>query len=152
HVNFFNRPETSAFLQKALLGQDQGLPKINLDTPLPDRRFIRGGAVMAAAAAAAAGPATTAAPTRPGGPAAPTTTPGMVIPSTAAKDTMHIVILAVPTPDGGVDRGRAQIYATYGGARVVESFGLRGEDAGKKWREIIRIHEQIKAFTDRNQG
>jgi hypothetical protein len=153
HVNFFHRSETSTFLQKALLGQDQGLAKVNLDMPLPDRRFIRGGAAMAAAAASAeaAAAAPTAPAPRPSGPAAPTVTSGLVIPSTAAKDTMHLVILQVPTKDG-YDKEMAQIFASYGGARVVEPMPLRGEDAGTAWHGIIQIHERIKNFTDKNLG
>jgi hypothetical protein len=151
HVNFFHRPETSTFLQKALLGQDQGLAKINLDTPLPDRRFIRGGAVMAAAAASAAATAAVAPAPRPSGPAAPNVTSGLVIPSIAAKDTMHLVILQVPTKDG-YDKEMAQIFASYGGARVVEPMPLRGQDAGTAWHGIIQIHERIKNFTDKNLG
>jgi hypothetical protein len=151
HTSFFHRRETSAFLAHALLGESQGLAAINLDAPLPDRRFIRG-----AAAAAAAVQAPVPAPVR--GPAARVTVPAETIPftppTTAARDTFHIVIIGVPKleDDAKGEKRRALIYAAYGGARVVEEFPLAGGTAGQWWRRIIGIHEKIKKATDGRQG
>jgi hypothetical protein len=154
HTNFFRRQETATFLARALSGEDQGLAKINLDAPLPDRRFLR-----AATATAAAAPS---APSRAAGPRLPEAAgAGVTIPTTAARDTFHIVIIEVPQletagADGpkaaGPPERRALIYAAYGGARVVEEFPLRGGAAGENWRRIIAIHEQIKNATDRGKG
>jgi CHAT domain len=161
HVSFFHRQETGTFLQRALAGEDQKLTKINLDTPLPDRRFIRGGAAMAAAAAGTT--ETAPAAPRPAGPAASTITQGVVIPSISPKDTMHVVILRVPLKVPSTDADfqpveyhpdMAQIFASYGGARVVELMPLRTQGTGPDtgWYNIIKIHEQIKNYTDKNIG
>jgi len=86
------------------------------------------------------------------------------VPTTAARDTFHIVIIDVPrlndeepAPAGPKKKPREQkrralIYAAYGGARVVEEFPLGGGAAGQRWRRIIGIHEKIKKATDGRQG
>jgi hypothetical protein len=151
HTSFFHRRETAAFLARALSGESQGLPAINLDAPLPDRRFVRG-----AAAVAAAVPGAAPAPVR--GPSTRVTVPAEAIPftppTTAARDTFHVVIIEVPKleDDSKAEKRRALIYAAYGGARVVEEFPLSGGSAGQWWRRIISIHEKIKKATDGRQG
>lgn len=47
----------------------------------------------------------------------------------------------------------AQVFATYGGARVTSAMRLR-DDNGEEtlFDEIITIHERIKAYTNREQG
>lgn len=47
----------------------------------------------------------------------------------------------------------AQVFATYGGARVTSSMRLR-DDGGEKtlFDEIIGVHERIKAYTNREHG
>ena len=54
HVDFFKRPETAAFLARALAAEPQTLTAIDPDVPLPDRRFPRltRGAVSSTAATA----------------------------------------------------------------------------------------------------
>jgi hypothetical protein len=51
----------------------------------------------------------------------------------------------------------AQIFASYGGARVTTNMRLRadqsaGSDGKTKFGDIIRIHERIKAYTNREKG
>jgi len=51
----------------------------------------------------------------------------------------------------------AQIFASYGGARVTSNLQLRADKGAKsggrtKWGEIIRVHERIKAYTNREKG
>ena len=51
----------------------------------------------------------------------------------------------------------AQIFASYGGARVTANMRLRadqsaGSDGKTKFGDIIRIHERIKAYTNREKG
>jgi hypothetical protein len=149
HTSFFHRRETAAFLACALSAESQGLPAINLDSPLPDRRFVRAAAVAAASSA----PAQAAVR----GPSARVTAPAEGLPftppTTAARDTFHIVIIEVPKLEETRDEPRrALIYAAYGGARVVEEFPLAGGTAGQWWNKIIRIHEKIKKATDGRQG
>ncbi|HET8547822.1 MAG TPA: hypothetical protein VFL57_07460, partial [Bryobacteraceae bacterium] len=161
HTNFFDRRETATFLLRALAGEDQQLPTVNLNAPLPDRRFIRG--------AAGALPAPVTGPQRGRG-AGPLEAPAVAFnaPTTAARDTFHVVIIEVPAaeasqPEPGAaeqpagrraarPRPRALIYAAYGGARVVEEFALRDGSAGKNWQRIIALHQRIKAATDLQQG
>ena len=47
----------------------------------------------------------------------------------------------------------AQVFATYGGARVTSTLRLRDDDDEKTlFDEIIDVHERIKAYTNREQG
>lgn len=160
HLSFFTRKETAAFLTRALTGQEQGLPAMNIDVPLPDHRFLRGIAAPAAETTSTA----LLAQARPTGPAPLAPPPGpLALPTTAARDTFHLVVIDV-TNHGTAAAGsedeepkptsqrRAIIYAAYGGARVVEEFPLRGGAVGRQWRAIIDIHNRIKQATDLQQG
>ncbi len=148
HTNFFSRQETAVFLERALAGKPQNLSAINTDAPLPDRRFSRSGT---AGVAVAPRPDTPRA--EPKSPAHPT---AFVPPSTSAADTFHLVVLEVPrtmVPEKvGADEPLALLYASYAGARAIEPFGLRGGDAGKRFQQIIDMHERIKDFADRQKG
>jgi hypothetical protein len=48
----------------------------------------------------------------------------------------------------------AQVFATYGGARVMSVMRLRADKGEEKTRfgQIINVHERIKAYTNREQG
>lgn len=48
----------------------------------------------------------------------------------------------------------AQVFATYGGARVTSVMRLRADRGEERTRfgQIIRVHERIKAYTNREQG
>jgi hypothetical protein len=157
HTSFFHRTETAVFLERALKGQPQNLPALNVEAPLPDRRFVR-----AATAAAFSGPQVQP-KTRISGPQEAPGPSAFNLPTTAARDTFHIVILQVadtenePAASGArakrsSSKPRALIYAAYGGARVVEEFELRGGTIGEYWERIIDIHGRIKKFTDEQQG
>lgn len=77
------------------------------------------------------------------------------------SDTFHIVLMDEfqPAADGRTaDRKRsprfAQVFASYGGARVTSTMRLRAETAGETthFGQIIRMHERIKAYTSRVKG
>jgi hypothetical protein len=148
HTNFFGRTETAAFLENALSGKAQNLPQVDPGVPLPDHRFLRSAAGGAPDGGAAAPAEIGEGPQETGG--------QFKLPSTAAPDTFHIVILkgavAENSSADGKTREPALIFAAYGGARVVEPFYLSGGDAGGQWKRIIDIHEQIKDYTDRQKG
>lgn len=48
----------------------------------------------------------------------------------------------------------AQVFATYGGARVTSVMRLRADQGEERTRfgQIIRVHERIKAYTNRERG
>jgi len=157
HTSFFSRAETALFLANALSGQPQQLSVVNPGAPLPDHRFSRGGAILAAVDVARTRVTSPELKTAPG-----VATP-FVPPSTSAADTFHLIVLDAQKiltegqkdGEGGTEREKqkvALIYAAYGGARAVEPFGLRGREAGSRFREIIGIHERIKGYTDRRTG
>jgi hypothetical protein len=72
--------------------------------------------------------------------------------------TLHLIVLAAPSPDDGPGRRQqaAQILAMYGGARVVEEFPLRNRKgdstgdgtAGTRFRKIIDLHDRIGLCLD----
>jgi hypothetical protein len=77
------------------------------------------------------------------------------------RDTLHIVIMdEFPRDDIGPRSSDArspkfaQVFATYGGARVTSTMRLRASagEAGTHFGEIIRVHERIKAYTNREEG
>jgi hypothetical protein len=154
HTSFFSRTETATFLERALSGQPHNLTAIDLSRPLPDHRFARGAVGVPPPAAVSA--------TRPGPKAAPSA-PIFLSPSTSAADTFHLIVLdaqkVFQEQNGQTVTGHedgpssvALLYASYGGARAVEPFGLRGGEAGRRFQQIIDIHERIKDYTDRQKG
>jgi hypothetical protein len=152
HTNFFAHQETATFLERALANQMQQLPRLNPELPLPDHRFVHGRRRDATTAVTAsvedAGDAGNRSTDGPRIGFAPT--------SIAAANTFHLVVMKMPEPAGSARNGSeeqlAMLYATYGGARVVERFGLRGDEAGRRFQQIIRYHKQIKNYTDRQIG
>lgn len=78
------------------------------------------------------------------------------------SDTFQIVVMDEfhPEPSGQAPGGRrptpkfAQVFATYAGARVTASLQLRADKGEKPTRfgQIIRMHERIKAYTNRATG
>jgi CHAT domain len=91
--------------------------------------------------------------------------PLVSVPSTTAPfedvDTFHIVVMDGFQPETGsrrVSGGRppkfAQVFASYGGARVNSAMRLRA-DKGENpthFGRIISMHERIKAYTNREGG
>lgn len=77
-----------------------------------------------------------------------------------ADDALQIVVLDgfdAATGKAGSPRGEAtfaRVFASYGGARVMQAMQLRAEKDQQSTRfgKIIRIHEQIKAYTNREAG
>ena len=166
HLNFFQRTETTGFLVEALNGTPHGLPQINLSSPLPDSRSRRGISAVPVSAlpTAATVPATAAVP-------APRVTAVTTADHSIFSDALQLMLIA-PRPnaeqpvvqnkrktrkrtkagDAAVELQPYQLLATYGGARIVEPFTARGGEAGKRWHEIIAMHERMKKYVDGESG
>jgi hypothetical protein len=158
HVSFFGRSETAEFLARALAGEAHKLTAIDPDEPLPDRRFTRssrsaGARPERAVDTGAAPPPTTA----PGTPRADVLQPQEDI------DTFHIVVMDEFEPEREERESRrkkkkgpkfAQVFASYGGARVTTTMQLRADKGEPKtlFGEIIDFHQRIKDYTNREKG
>jgi len=77
------------------------------------------------------------------------------------SDSFQLVVMADTQPkDNAFSIGKpmkpkyAQVLASYAGARVMAMMRLRADKGEKKTRfgKIIRIHERIKAYTNREKG
>jgi hypothetical protein len=76
-----------------------------------------------------------------------------------ASETFELVVMdefksgADPRRAGSTPKF-AQVFASYGGARVTSVMQLRADKGEEKTRfgEIIRMHERIKAYTNREEG
>jgi len=147
HTNIFGPKQTAGFLQAAMEGKPTGLAAMNLMAALPDRRVVRGGVAAAVPVPPVAVPAAL--------PAGAVAAPDAAFQARfgAAFDNFHLMILK-PDNEGTELAPVARILASYGGARVVEPFVLRGSAVGleTKWRGIIGIHERIKAYTNKQMG
>jgi hypothetical protein len=83
-----------------------------------------------------------------------------VIPLDDAGETFELVIMdefqsgANGRRPAGTSRKFAQVFATYGGARVTSVMRLRADSGEERTRfgQIIRVHERIKAYTNREHG
>ena len=165
HLNFFERAETASFLVQALNGTPHGLPQINPSLPLPDSRSRRGVATVAPAAQPMS-PVVSPAPAM-SAPRLPAVTPDHSI----FSDALQLMLIAPrssseqPVGDGKQntrDRKKDarssvmlqpyQLLATYGGARILEPFTARGGEAGKRWQQIIAMHERMKKYVDGEPG
>ena len=166
HLNFFQRTETAGFLVEALNGTPHGLPQINLSSPLPDSRSRRGISAVPVSAlpTAATVPATAAVP-------APRVTAVTTADHSIFSDALQLMLIA-PRPnaeqpvvqnkrktgkrakagDAAVELQPYQLLASYGGARIVEPFTARGGEAGKRWHDIIAMHERMKKYVDGESG
>lgn len=178
HTSFFVRQETATFIERALAGQPQNIPVVNANAPLPDHRIVRGMAVGASvlppsAPPTAPMPSPEAAPAETGFVAPSTAAPdtfhlavleipkqvrdeilaGESEPKDAAKLAQENTAKLTRTDKKQKKEKKvALLFASYGGARAVEPFGLRGGAAGKRFHDIIGIHERIKNFTDKQTG
>ena len=86
------------------------------------------------------------------------TAPAPVLITEQEQDrTLHLMVLAAPSPEDDKGRGEAaQILAMYGGARVVEDFPLRNRKgdrsssgfAGTRFSQIIDVHDRISLSLD----
>jgi hypothetical protein len=91
-------------------------------------------------------------------------TPAFTHPSADPRDkgsnTFELVIMdEFQSGTNGRQRGKstpkfAQVFATYGGARVTSVMRLRADKGEEKTRfgKIINVHERIKAYTNREKG
>jgi hypothetical protein len=78
----------------------------------------------------------------------------------AADDALQVVVFDgfdAATGEAGSPRGQAKfarVFASYGGARVMQAMRLRAEPGQPPTRfgRIIGIHERIKAYTNRESG
>ena len=74
------------------------------------------------------------------------------------SETFELVVMDAFNSDGQPQQGSspkfAQIFASYGGARVTSTLRLRADRGEDKtlFGKIIRVHERIKAYTNREQG
>ena len=161
HFNFFSQPDTVDFLARSLAGRPHGGRPLNPGTPLPSHRFGRRAAVAATTTTAAS--RTDVLP-----PAAASLTATGTTPADE-DDTFHIVVMddfdttTGRRNDPARDPAFAQVFATYGGARVTQGMRVHQDrgTAGKAvtdpagrtaFGNIIRTHERIKNYTDLATG
>jgi hypothetical protein len=93
-------------------------------------------------------------------PAAPQPLPHADARDNEVAGAFELVVMDGINPEAGGNRSRqstpkfAQVFASYGGARVTSSMRLRADRGEEKTRfgQIIRLHERIKAYTNREQG
>lgn len=76
-----------------------------------------------------------------------------------ADETFELVVMSEfnqgkEQPKGQPSPKYAQVFASYGGARVTSTLRLRADKGEEVTRfgRIIRVHERIKAYTNREQG
>ena len=76
-----------------------------------------------------------------------------------ANETFELVVMSEFYSGGQQQNGHsspkfAQIFASYGGARVTSTMKLRADknEEPTLFGKIIRVHERIKAYTNREQG
>ena len=158
HLNILGQDETRDFIFHALQGENQDLPKVDLDHPLPSRRIWRGASDSATAARSTREELPTPTPASLLTPVPSSSAPPE--PAAEADDlegdrALHLMILSDTCAEAtnGKDGHRpAQIIASYGSARVIEPFNLRDTDgdtgAGTRFRNIIRIDKRIQMNLD----
>ena len=177
HLDVMSQPETIQFLVQTLSGQPAALPYFDPLRPLPSRRLFRGRTAQMGADVASRpadsppGPSWASSsvpppgpPSPPGAPSPPSSDDGGDIPSererfassrlamagTACNDTLQLIIMQSD------ERGKKQILATYGSARVVDEFETQNPDnagppgsrsgvkSGTRFQQIIGLHKRIR--------
>ncbi len=172
HTTFFNQTETVDFLARAVLGQPQGLPTMQLDAELPTKRDgRRGNGAMTSDARGAATP-----PINPPSTTLPPETDGnhpprvsTVRPSRQSflDEVLHLFIvsplnaLAMPKENDS-DYGLSQmvanstkgdtalLIASFRNARVIEPFRPTRGEARDRYQLIDNTHKRIKGYIDGN--
>lgn len=157
HLNFFKHAESVAFIATALAGRPQTKPSIDPAAPLPSHRISR---------RSTAAPVTVAAertePLAAGPLATPSTATSAAFPDDDF-DTLHIVVMNKFNHDtgermiGGEQPNFAQVYASYGGARVTTPMRLHADRKDRKntrtaFGDIIRTHQNIQRYTNEARG
>ena len=171
HISFFEERSAVAFLVKALLRQPQGLPKMQLDKPLPNR-LLRSAVAQATAAAAPerpeAGPPELAQrePARTSGNRAYRVATGSARPG--ALELTVISTQAAPTYATD-DPSIPLLLASYDGARVsvpfrtskrhiagrTENWALEEyqiKELTSRWGKLFATHRTIKRFVNGPDG
>jgi len=157
HLNFFGQAGTVDFLSNALAGKSQGRPSVDPSVPLPNRSVSRRRAT-APAAEVLDQPTTDLTTSQPLAAAPPAS--GATLEDDF--DTFHIVVMDdFDTVTGkrnepGRKPNFAQIYATYGGARVSVPMRVRQSKSDKTTKtafgSIIGTHERIRSYTNFEKG
>ena len=168
HNSFFTQPGTIDFLAKALLRQPQGLPRMQLDKPLPNRALRSAVAAVAAAAA----------PERPkAGPPEPTEREparasglvARVATGSAWPGALELTVISNQESTDYEGDDAPLLLASYDGARVRVPFrtskrhiGGRTEDwvlqeyqikeLTSRWGQLFATHRTIKRFVDSADG
>jgi hypothetical protein len=130
HLAFFQRASTVDFLVRALSGDGQALPPLDLGATLPYRVAARRGGP-------AAGSPTTVGvePVAP----APLVAPGAAIPPPSADNVLGLFVIS-----SARDPQQAELLATFRNARVVAPFRPRGAH----WQRIIAVQRAIRSYVD----
>lgn len=157
HLNLFDQSGTVEFIANALAGKPQGRPSIDPTVPLPSRILSRRSLTAPAADIvdkSSIADLTTSQPLA-------VSTP-QLLPLEDDFDTFHIVVMdGFDTVTGerkapGQNPNFAQVYATYGGARVTVSMRLRQNKNDKTTKtyfpKIIGTHERIRNYTNFEAG
>lgn len=150
HVSFFSRPETRAFVHKALGGEPLGLAGVSTTGVLPKRGPLRsaGGVTPVIAGSSAPVASLPPAPVGDGG--------GVLTVSQGGEDpwnrqdTLNLIVLPLPSAENDRSSRVAQLLATYGSARVLVPFRLGGveDGAGGRWSKIIAAQHNIIGFIE----
>jgi hypothetical protein len=177
HINFFDRPETIEFLVRALTDKPQQLPRIAVDRSLPNRRANnavtastrlsdnldtqKGTSVSVETFAERASGEYTSITSR-----VPSNTSTGLEVFDGDTPPLHLVLLPEHetgeqrrerrgrqslTEDSIEEHASAQMLATFGSARILEPFYLRGS-AGPEWHNIISMQKRLQSYVDANPG
>ena len=151
HLSFFSRPELHTFVRRALAGEPLGLAGVATQDPLPKRGLLR-----------SATPDPSPRVDQPAPPIAPSATPKPACAASVAtvaqagedqwnkQDTLHLIVLPLPSAENDRSSRVAQLLATYGSARVLAPFRLGGHEdgAGGRWSKIIQAQQDIIGFIE----
>ena len=159
HLNVLGQPEAADFITRALSGEPQNLTPLDLSRPRKSHQIWRGIARGRAAAEILQIAPVISVSTPPAAEQAAAQAVVRVPAPIGEQDqdrTLHLMVLAAPSPDGDNGREAAQILAMYGGARVVEEFPLRNRKgdkssrgvAGTRFSRIIDVHDRISLCLD----
>jgi CHAT domain len=151
--------------KKSIMGTAESDPLSIMCYQLPasimkDRQPVKGGADINAKDAAFAA---SLYPKRRADTGAPAPVVPVTSPATADEDvdTFHLLVMDEfrPGASGAATSTRAtakfaRVFASYGGARVISTMRLRADKGEEPTRygRIIRMHERIKAYTNRERG
>jgi hypothetical protein len=159
HINFFAQPETRQLILNALSSQPLGLPQITPTSLLPRRALLQPNKTPAAVAvvstataragANGASAVSTAVVIAPPAGSAPAATDGW-----NEEEMLYVTILPtnVPADPTAKTPDETFLLATYGSARVVRRFALRGSDAGRRWFDVIRHQTGLERYMNDGIG